>query len=99
MCVCMCMYACGCVPLQSASSSVYVSFYQCVWSLHIVCSGSAKEAAIGNVNGGDVVRFIHRFWGGGDSLVVQTRKSSSDVAVKLPPCGSSEYVSWEVTKI
>ena len=56
-------------------------------------SGSAKEAAIGNVNGGDVVRFIHRFWGGGDTLVIRTRKAAAEVTEGLPRCGSTRYVS------
>jgi len=31
---------------------VQASFHQCVWALHIVCSGSAMEAAIGQLLGG-----------------------------------------------
>ena len=54
-----------------------------MWSLHIVCSGSAKEAAIGNVNGGDVLRLIHRYWGG-DTLTVKPWKNSHKVTELIP---------------
>ena len=54
-----------------------------MWSLHIVCSGSAKEAAIGNVNGGDVVRFIHRYMGG-DVLMVKERRHAHMVKEPIP---------------
>lgn len=33
--------------MQQPLNMVQASFHQCVWALHIVCSGSAKEAAIG----------------------------------------------------
>ena len=44
-------------------------------------SGSAKEAAVGFVNGGDVVRLVHRYRNKG-CLSVGTREC--DVNVKLP---------------
>lgn len=49
-----------------------------MWSLHIVCSGSAVEAAIGHINGGDVVRLVHRYRGS-DVLTVATKESDKDV--------------------
>ena len=58
-----------------------------------MCSGSAKEAAIGNVNGGDVVRFIHRFWGG-DTLMVRSSRPSRNATLSLP-----ENFHWLVIKI
>ena len=33
--------------MQQPLNMVQASFHQCVWALHIVCSGNAKEAAIG----------------------------------------------------
>ena len=48
-----------------------------------MCSGSAKEAAIGNVNGGDVVRLIHRHMGG-DVLMVKARKNAYKVTEIIP---------------
>ena len=58
-----------------------------------MCSGSAKEAAIGNVNGGDVVRFIHRYWGGGDILMVKGRQVLYRV-IDLIPDNSFWLVSF-----
>lgn len=63
--------------------SVLASFHQCVWSLHIVCSGSAVEAAIGHVNGGDVMRFVHRYRGS-DVLTVSSKEYDKDVTHPLP---------------
>lgn len=48
-----------------------------------MCSGSAKEAAIGYVNGGDVVRLIHRYMGG-DVLMVKARKHGYRVTEPIP---------------
>ena len=37
--------------IQQPLNIVQASIVQCVWSLHIVCSGSAKEAAVGECVG------------------------------------------------
>ena len=63
--------------------SVQASFHQCVWSLHIVCCGSAVEAAIGHINGGDVVRLVHRYHGN-DILTVLSKEYDKDVTLPLP---------------
>ena len=71
------------LPPSFFQYSVLASFHQCVWSLHIVCSGSAVEAAIGHVNGGDVMRFVHRYRGS-DVLTVSSREYDKDVNHPLP---------------
>ena len=66
-----------------------------------MCSGSAKEEAIGNVNGGDVVRFIHRYWGG-DVLMVKSPTKSRNLTNLIPDSfhWSVSNVSWKLsTKI
>ncbi len=60
---------------------VHASFHQCVWSLHIISSGSAKEAAVGYVNGGDVLRLVHR---NKNKACLTVGARDCDLSVKLP---------------
>ena len=51
--------------------------------MHIVCCGSSVEAAIGHVNGGDVIRLVHRYRGN-DVLTVVSKEYDKDVTHPLP---------------
>ncbi|XP_065916546.1 ryanodine receptor 2-like isoform X2 [Dysidea avara] len=77
---------------QVYKSVVQASFQQSLWALHIMCCGSAKQDAIGYVNGGDVVRMIHRH-SGMDCLTVAAR--ASDSVCSQPCCDDEVVVCYE----